>query len=62
LSCGTEKRPPHHAATGQVPQIANQAVESPNGGMTVYYMQTMNNEKVTSFKKVIFLYSKVIPF
>jgi len=57
-----EKRPPHHAASGQVPQIANQAVGSPNGGMTVYYMQAMNNEKVTSFKKVIFHYSNVMPF
>jgi len=37
LSFVMEKRLPHHAAPGQVPQIANQAVGSPNGGMTVLY-------------------------
>lgn len=56
------KLPPHHAAPGQVPQIANQVVGSPNGGMTVYYVQPPNNQKVTSFKKVTFLWLKVVPF
>jgi len=36
----------------RVPQVANQAVGAPNGGMTVYYIQPPNNGKVTAFKKV----------
>ena len=36
----------------QVPQMANQFTGSPNGGMTVYYIQPANNQKVTSFPKV----------
>ncbi|KAF6760909.1 hypothetical protein DFP72DRAFT_881756 [Ephemerocybe angulata] len=35
----------------RVPQMANQFVGSPNGGMTVYYIQPPNNQKVTAFKK-----------
>ncbi|KAJ2926694.1 hypothetical protein H1R20_g10409, partial [Candolleomyces eurysporus] len=35
----------------RVPQIANQFTGSPNGGMTVYYIQPSNNQKVTSFPK-----------
>ncbi|KAF9522009.1 hypothetical protein CPB83DRAFT_151407 [Crepidotus variabilis] len=35
----------------RVPQMANQAVGSPNGGMTVYYIQPQSGEKVTAFKK-----------
>jgi len=35
----------------RVPQMANQAVGSPNGGMTVYYIQPSSGEKVTAFKK-----------
>ena len=36
----------------QVPQMANQFTGSPQGGMTVYYIQPPGNVKVTSFKKV----------
>ncbi|TEB24887.1 hypothetical protein FA13DRAFT_1638238 [Coprinellus micaceus] len=35
----------------RVPQMANQFVGSPNGGMTVYYIQPPNNQKVTAFAK-----------
>ncbi|KAJ2912811.1 hypothetical protein MD484_g7613, partial [Candolleomyces efflorescens] len=35
----------------RVPQMANQFVGSPNGGMTVYYIQPPNNSKVTAFAK-----------
>ncbi|CAA7262735.1 unnamed protein product [Cyclocybe aegerita] len=35
----------------RVPQMANQFIGSPNGGMTVYYIQPMNNQRVTAFKK-----------
>lgn len=35
----------------RVPQMANQFTGSPNGGMTVYYVQPSNNQKVTSFPK-----------
>jgi hypothetical protein len=35
----------------RVPQMANQFTGSPNGGMTVYYIQPSNNQKVTSFSK-----------
>ena len=36
----------------RVPQMANQFTGSPNGGMTVYYIQPAGNQKVTSFPKV----------
>lgn len=39
----------------QVPQMANQFTGSPNGGMTVYYIQPSGNQKVTSFPKVYLL-------
>lgn len=32
--------------------MANQAVGSPNGGMTVYYIQPPNNQKTVAFAKV----------
>ncbi|KAJ3510660.1 hypothetical protein NMY22_g15911 [Coprinellus aureogranulatus] len=35
----------------RVPQMANQFTGSPNGGMTVYYIQPSNNQRVTSFPK-----------
>jgi hypothetical protein len=35
----------------RVPQMANQFVGSPNGGMTVYYIQPAGNQKVTAFPK-----------
>ncbi|KAJ3500223.1 hypothetical protein NLJ89_g9888 [Agrocybe chaxingu] len=35
----------------RVPQMANQFIGSPNGGMTVYYIQPMNNQRVTAFQK-----------
>ncbi|TFK39534.1 hypothetical protein BDQ12DRAFT_650069 [Crucibulum laeve] len=35
----------------RVPQMANQYVGSPNGGMTVYYIQPPNGAKVTSFPR-----------
>jgi hypothetical protein len=37
--------------------MANQFTGSPNGGMTVYYIQPSNNQKVTSFPKVQYLSS-----
>ena len=36
--------------------MANQFTGSPNGGMTVYYIQPSNNQKVTSFPKVRFYF------
>ncbi|RXW18114.1 hypothetical protein EST38_g7736 [Candolleomyces aberdarensis] len=43
---------PHvHQIIGGVPQMANQFTGSPNGGMTVYYIQPPNNQKVTAFPK-----------
>jgi len=38
--------------------MANQAVGSPNGGMTVYYIQPSSG-KVTAFKKVMVLTFKL---
>jgi hypothetical protein len=32
--------------------MANQFTGSPSGGMTVYYIQPSNNQKVTAFPKV----------
>jgi Domain of unknown function (DUF1996) len=36
----------------QVPQFANHRTGSPNGGMTIYYIQPPNNSKVTAPPKV----------
>jgi hypothetical protein len=36
----------------QVPQFANQYIGNPNGGMTVYYIQPFDGQKVTAPPKV----------
>lgn len=36
----------------RVPQMANSGFEGANGGMTVYYTPSYNNDKVTAFKPV----------
>jgi len=36
----------------QVPQLPGQLLGNSNGGMTVYYIQPGNGQKVTAFKKV----------
>jgi len=36
----------------QVPQVRNQGVGSPNGGMTIYYFTPIDQQKVVAFQKV----------
>ena len=42
--------------------MANQFTGSPNGGMTVYYIQPSNNQRVTSFPKVQYLSPEPVEF